>query len=169
MKSKQRCLTRAALLLALTLAIQSLRLLIPLPPFATTFLIGSLINACLLVALEKVGLGSASLIGVIVPLSAYFQQMLPLPIFILPVAAGNLIYLFLLQGGRKFPVSLRLLAAAAGKGVFLYSFFYWLLLQVHLPAQLASAMLFLMGWPQVATALIGAMLGLYLVQRLRDI
>lgn len=169
MNNPQQKLTRAALLLALLLLLQSLRLLIPLPPLASTFLIGSLVNACLVVALEMTGRGPAVLIGFMAPLAAYFQQMLPLPIFILPVAIGNLLYLALLDAARQLPSGLRIVAAAAAKTGFLYGAFYWLLLQLQLPAPLASALLLAMSWPQLATAIIGAMLGLYLSRRLRAV
>lgn len=49
-------LARGALLLALTLVFQSLRFLIPVPVFLSTFLIGTLVNMCLLVAVEEVGM-----------------------------------------------------------------------------------------------------------------
>ena len=60
-----------------------------------------------------------------------FQQMLPLPIFILPVAVGNLLYVVLLDTVKMLPFTLRIPLAAALKAGFLYTAFYWLLLQLQ--------------------------------------
>ncbi len=168
MNHNYRLLTRAALLLALTLVLQSLRLVLPLPPFASTLLIGTLVNACLVVALEKTGFHTAVIIGFSAPVTAYFQQMLPLPIFILPVACANLIYVALLGVGRRWPGGVRFVLAAGGKSLFLYAVFFWLLQQIALPEKLASALLMVMGWPQLLTGLAGAALGTYLSRRLRE-
>ena len=94
-------LTRTGLLLALTLVFQSLRFLIPLPPWMSTFLIGSLVNAALLVALQALGLRSALLIACVTPVVAWLQQLLPLLVFILPVALGNSLYIWLFSRLRR--------------------------------------------------------------------
>jgi len=86
MRPKVAILTRTALLLALALLFQSIRLLIPIPPLLSTFLIGSLMNSCFLIAAEMAGAGPAIVLVSLVPIVAYFQQVLPLPIFIIPVA-----------------------------------------------------------------------------------
>lgn len=51
----RREVVRAALLLALLLVVQSLRFVVPLPPFVSMFAIGTLVNACLLISLEVAG------------------------------------------------------------------------------------------------------------------
>lgn len=169
MNPDYRLLTRAALLLALTLVLQSLRLFLPLPPFASTLLIGTLVNACLTVALEKTNFSTAVIIGFAAPVTAYFQQMLPLPLFIVPVACANLLYVTLLGAGRRWPAGVRFALAAGGKSLFLYGAFFLLLQQIALPEKLASALLLVMGWPQFITGLAGAALGIYLSRRLREI
>ncbi|KYZ76998.1 hypothetical protein AXX12_02315 [Anaerosporomusa subterranea] len=166
--SKQTILTRTALLLAITLIFQSLRFFIPIPPLFSTFLVGSLVNATLLISLNAVGLLPTLFLAVIAPLVAYFQQLLLLPIFILPVAAGNMVYVgvfFLLSArGTMFAAA----TAASGKTLLLYLTFSWLLSWVSIPPKIASGLLFVMSWPQLVTALAGAALASIISRRLRN-
>lgn len=159
-------LARAALLLALTLVFQSLRLVIPLPPFFTTFIIGSLVNACLIVALETAGLAAALLIAAVTPVVAYLQQLLPLPVFIVPVAAANILYVLLFRAGLSWSRAGAIGLAAAGKTALLYFTFAWLLTQINFPPRLATGLLFVMSWPQLVTAVLGGMLATIVGRRL---
>lgn len=163
----QRLLTRAALILALTLVFQSLRLVIPLPPLFSTFLIGTLVNACLLVAVETVGLVPAAVIAVVAPVAAYLQQMLLLPVFIIPVAIGNFllvaIYKGLISKGRMVSIGL----AAFGKTGFLFAAFSWMLTFVNINPKLSASVLFVMSWPQLVTAILGGVLATLAMKRIR--
>ena len=166
--SRSGAVARAALLLALTLVFQSLRLVIPVPPFFTTFIIGSLVNACLLIALETAGLGAAAAIAVVAPVVAYLQGLLFLPVFIPPVALGNLIYVLLFKAGLARGRVLATLAAAAGKAAFLFAAFAWLLTLVSVPATLAAGLMFAMSWPQLVTTVAGGILATVVCRRLGD-
>lgn len=161
-----KMLARAALLLALTLVFQSLRLIIPLPPFFTTFVIGSLVNACLLIALETAGLAAALAIAAVTPVVAYLQQLLPLPVFIPPVAAANIVYVLLFRAGLAWSRAGAIGIAAVGKTVLLYFTFAWLLTLINLPPRLAAGLLFVMSWPQLVTTVIGGVLATIIVRRL---
>lgn len=167
MSSTSRILTRTALLLALVLLFQSLRLLIPISPFLSTFLIGSLINSCLLIAAEMVGVGPALVIVFLTPVVAYFQQVLPLPIFILPVALGNAIYIGIFRMGEHWKYWLSISVAAACKAAFMYFAFSWLLTLVEIPAKIAVGLLFAMSWPQFVTGLLGGLLANIIKKRLK--
>jgi hypothetical protein len=167
MNSKSIILARAALLLALTLLFQSLRFVIPVPPILSTFLIGSLMNACLLVAAEWVGVGPVLIISFLAPVVAYFQQVLPLPIFIIPVALGNAIYIGLFLMGRQLQFWLNLSVAAVSKTFFMYVAFTWLLTLIAIPSKLAASLLFIMGWPQFVTGIIGGILAGIIKKRLK--
>jgi len=167
MSSKSIILTRAALLLTLALLFQSLRFVIPVPPMLSNFLIGSLINACLLVAAEWVGVGPTLTIIFLVPIVAYFQQVLPLPIFIIPVALGNAIYIGLFLMGRRVQFWLNLSIAAASKAVFMYVAFCWLLTLIEIPTRIATGLLFIMSWPQFVTGIIGGILANIIKKRLK--
>ena len=163
-------LTRTGLLLALTLVFQSLRVLIPLPPWMSTFLIGSLVNAALLVALQALGLRSALLIACVTPVVAWLQQLLPLPVFILPVALGNSLYIWLFSRLRRAgPEWLAVGSAALGKAAFFFLAFRGLLSMLELPPALSAAILFVMGWPQLVTGLIGGFIAIYAWRRLERI
>ncbi|HWR43759.1 hypothetical protein [Sporomusa sp.] len=165
--SEHKVITRAALLLALTLIFQSLRFFIPLPPFLSTFIIGSLVNATLLIAAEKVGLWPALMIAAIAPMVAYFQQLLPLPVFIVPVALGNAVYISLfltsLRWGRVLAVTL----GTAGKAGILYGAFVWLLTVIAVPPKLAAGIMLAMSWPQLVTGIFGGIIASLVVRRIR--
>lgn len=47
--------TRTGLILAVTLILQGLRMVIPIPPQVSMFVVGSLVNACLIVAVLLIG------------------------------------------------------------------------------------------------------------------
>jgi len=82
--NQTRTITRTALLLASTLILQSLRLVLPLPPQTSMFLIGSLVNLCFVLAVLKIGWKSGLLIALVTPVFAYVEGMLPfLPLFFL--------------------------------------------------------------------------------------
>lgn len=164
---KYTILTRTALLLALTLVIQSLRFIIPIPVFLSTFVIGSLVNACLLVAVETVGIRSALLIAIIAPVIAYFQQLLPLPIFIIPVALGNAIYTGVFSIGKRWNSWLRIGVAASSKTVFMYATFSWLLTLIAIPVKLATGLMLVMSWPQLVTGVVGGILANIIKKRVQ--
>ena len=63
-------ITGIGLLLAVMVIFQSLRILLPMPPWINTFIIGSLVNTCLLVALIRYGISASLLLGSIAPLIA---------------------------------------------------------------------------------------------------
>jgi len=167
MNKKYTILTRTALLLALTLVFQSLRFIIPIPVLFSTFLIGSLVNACLLVAGETVGARPALLIALIAPIVAYFQQLLPLPIFIIPVALGNAIYIGVFSIGTRWNSWLRLGVAALSKTLFMYIVFSWLLTLISIPTKLATGLMLVMSWPQFVTGVVGAILANIIKKRLQ--
>ena len=111
-------ITRTALLLVVTLLLQGLRLVIPVPPQISLFFIGSLVNACLVIAVLRTDLKAGSVIAVAAPIFAYFEGMLPLPFFIPVVAVGNLIYVVFIWALQQY--GLRKLYIAA----FLKPLFY---------------------------------------------
>ena len=160
-------MARTSLLLALTLICQSLRFFLPVPVFFSTLIIGALVNACLLVALKMAGLGPALVIALITPIVAYFQQVLPIPIFIVPVAVGNSLYVWLYDRLERIgPAGMAIGAAAAGKAAFFYLAFSWLLGLIQLPPLMASAIMFIMSWPQLATGIAGGLLAHFISRRL---
>lgn len=165
--SNNRILTRTALLLSLTLIFQSLRFFIPVPPFLSTFLIGSLVNASLLIAAEKAGLWPAVIIASIAPVVAYFQQLLPLPVFIVPVALGNITYIVLFLVILRWNRLLSIVSATIGKTGLLYGIFAWLLTFVAIPPKLAAGIMLAMSWPQLVTGVFGGILASLAIKRIK--
>jgi hypothetical protein len=165
--SDSRIITRTALLLAITLIFQSLRFFIPLPPFLSSFIVGSLVNTSLLVAAEKAGLWPALMIAIIAPVVAYFQQMLPLPIFIIPVALGNAVYIVLFSVCLARSRIVSVAVAALGKAGLLYVVFAWLFTFVAIPPKLAAGIMLTMSWPQIVTGVMGGLLSYLTARRIR--
>ncbi|WP_312421591.1 hypothetical protein [Anaerospora hongkongensis] len=166
MRNHQR-LTRAALLLAIMLIFQSIRLFVPVPPFISMFVIGSAVNACLLLAVERASWRLAIVLAVIAPGIAYLQQVLPLPIFILPVAAANSAYVLGYYMGNRFlgywpAVGIAALAKAAAMFVMVT----WVVQWVDLPAKVTAALSAMFGWPQLITGLGGGIIGYVILKRL---
>ena len=91
--SRQRRMTRMAILLALMIVIQSLRFILPLPSLILLFLIGTALNACLICTTELIGLSAALGLALLMPLVAFFQQAFFSPLFVLPALIANIIYL----------------------------------------------------------------------------
>lgn len=164
---KLQQIVRTALLLALTIVVQSLRFVLPIPALASTFLIGTLVNACLLVALLSTGRRAALLIACVTPVVAYIQQLLPLPVFILPVAIGNCLFVWLYERLLRIgPVWPAIGGAAAGKAAFFYLAFSWILKWIELPPAVTAGLLFVMSWPQLVTGIAGAILARWVVRKL---
>lgn len=145
-------LTRAALLLTCALVTQALRVILPLPGLLTMFVIGSVVNMCLVLTVWVSKLQYALLSCAILPLLAYLQgQLAFLPMW--PVVfAGNAI-LVLVAAKRSdwkllvFGPLLKTIVLWAGTGLVLEL--------LHLNGALARLMLTMMSWPQLLTALIG--------------
>lgn len=165
MHNHQR-LTRAALLLAIMLIFQSIRLFVPVPPFVSLFIIGSAVNACLLLTVEQAEWKLALVLAVIAPVVAYLQQVLPLPVFILPVAAANGAYVLGYRLSHSFfgywPA---VIIAAAAKAGAMYAMVAWVMAWIELPAKLAAALSMMLGWPQLITGLGGGIVCFLVLKR----
>jgi hypothetical protein len=157
---------RTALLLTLMIVLQSLRLLVPIPPFISMFVIGSAINACLLVALEITGRKAALGMAFLAPIVAFFQQALPSPIFILPVAVTNMAYILIYHMVISRSRWLAITLASISRMLTLYFSSAWAFSIVNLPEKQASLLKALMSWPQLITGIAGAILCTLLLKRL---
>lgn len=93
--NKTRQLVTAAALLALTLVFQNIRLL-PIGTAVSTYIIGSLVNSCLILAACLVSLWAGLLISVAAPLVALLQGYAPAPM--LPFLMVGNVVLVLLYG-----------------------------------------------------------------------
>lgn len=156
-------IARGAVFFALALLAQSLRLFVPIPPLAGMFVIGSLVNALLLLAAIYAGWRAAALLGILLPAAAFMQGQLPAPIFIPGVAAGNLVFI---ACGHFFWRQRALYFAPFLKAGILYAGLWMALRFTVLPSSAAKAAAVLMSWPQVITALCGILLAQRLAKRI---
>ena len=166
--SKTRKLTETALLLALALCFQSLRYFSPLASLGGVLVIGSLVNLVLFVTVGRVGVLSAMLISIVMPLMAVAQGHL-MHIYLVPaVAAGNCIlaivwWLFYV----KFKIcsqTVSMLIGAFAKFLFLWwavPFTFRVFLYSGWEGNASKILEILtrnMSWPQLVTAIVGGYL-----------
>ena len=68
-----KSLVVGALLVAIAVILQASRLLMPLPPLLTTFIIGTLVNMMLVLCVRLNGFTSAVVLSLLLPIFAYVQ------------------------------------------------------------------------------------------------
>ncbi len=145
-----------ALLIAIAVILQSLRLFVPLPPLAGTLIIGSLVNMMLAASYLICGFKVAGMLSVLLPLSAYFQGQLLLPVLVPLVVIGNFVYIGIISLVREkktyyiFP--------AIGKAAVMLSGAKMFLVLFEITGAAAKSILFAMSIPQLITGLTGAFL-----------
>ena len=95
-----RNLVRGAILLALAVVLQGMRLIIPVPTPISMFLIGSAVNACLVLIARTTGRTQGVTAAVLLPVFAWLEGMLPLWFFIFPVMVGNMVFVLLVNAAK---------------------------------------------------------------------
>ena len=148
-------LVRAALLLAVALVVQGLRFVLPLPGLVTMFVIGTVVNACLVLTVRRTRLRLAAVSSLLLPMVAYMQGQLALAPMIAIVFAGNLVLCLVahrLHGWRLY------LAGPLLKTLFLWAGTGLVLNLLHLGGPVAHVMQLMMSWPQLVTAFLGILL-----------
>ena len=171
-----RFLTCTAMGIALVILAQLLGNVLPagftvIGPFTgKQLLTGSLVNCVLFVFTGAVGLWSGVVIGLASSILALFLGIGPILPVVPVVACGNalLCVLFGLLRG-KLPDWLNVVIAALLKCGFL-----WLLVPVVIraagvPAKQAAALSIMFSWPQALTALLGGLLALLILLRLKKV
>ncbi len=154
MRITTRVITRSALLLALALAIQSVRM----PQFAT----GPLVNAILLIAVNTVSLPGAVLIGLCTPFIAFAMGIMPLAPVVPVIMTGNVVLVAVFAQLIKRPV-LGIIAAALSKYAVMTLFIIYLLpmlFKIELPGKIVTTL----TTPQLFTALAGGVLALLVLK-----
>lgn len=160
-------LVRGALLVALALALQSLRLVLPMPQLLSTFIIGTLVHMMLVLTLQLGGLKTALLLAFLLPLTAYVQGQVLLPFLIPVIWLGNFIFVLLVRqfkGSRKLSLCVPPLAKACGMLLAAWAALSFLALPN--PA-LRKTVMFAMSVPQLLTAVAGILLAEQVKKRLR--
>lgn len=160
-----KIMVRGALLIALALVLQSIRLLLPLPTLLSTFIIGTLVHMMLVVTHHKSTTRTAMLLCCMLPLTAYMQGQLLIPILIPVVAVGNL--LFLLLYSRLQDKALVYILPPLAKAVSMLAAAY-IALQImgfnHIAV--VKAILFGMSVPQLVTGIAGIALSKVLLTKI---
>lgn len=150
-----RQLTRAAILLTLALIFQSLRFIIPLPPFLSVFLIGMLVNSVLAFAAWRSSLTYALGFSAILPCVAYLHGQLPIPVFIPIVILGNWLYIIILRG---YAQSKKAYLAPLAKAFVMYSATLLVMQFFSLPPIFQKTVGLIMGVAQLVTGFAGIIL-----------
>lgn len=166
---KNRTMVRGALLIALTLVLQSLRLFMPLPLLVSTFLIGSLVHMMLVLTLKLNGRTTSILLGILLPLTAYAQGQLALPFLIPVVWLGNIFFVAanFIFAGRKF---MELFLPPLCKGAVMLVAAWLVLCVLELAnSALRNTIIFAMSVPQVLTGIIGTLLARKFANRLQKV
>lgn len=161
-------LVRGALLVALALALQSLRLVLPMPQLLSTFIIGTLVHMMLVLTLQFNGLKTALLLAFLLPLTAYVQGQVLLPFLIPVIWLGNFIFVLLVRqfkDSRK--LSLCVPSVAKACVMLLAAWVALSFLALPNPA-LRKTVMFAMSVPQLLTAVAGILLAEQVKKRLRQ-
>ena len=161
-------LVRGALLVALALALQSLRLVLPMPQLLSIFIIGTLVHMMLVLTLQLSGLKTALLLAFLLPLTAYVQGQVLLPFLIPVIWLGNFIFVLLVRqfkDSRKLSLSIPPLAKACVMLLAAWAALSFLALPN--PA-LRKTVMFAMSVPQLLTAVAGILLAEQVKKRLRQ-
>lgn len=159
-----RMITRTAILLALTILFQTLGRFIPLGQF-NQFIVGPLVNACLLIAAAYTGLAGGAVVSVLSPFGAILTgAAIPLP-FAPFIALGNfiLVLLFVLLKKKQL---VGIAAGAVLKFAFLWGSILVFTGLVNIPAKKATLLIASFSWPQLVTAIIGGAIALVVLKAL---
>lgn len=180
---KTKRTTNAAILLALAIVFQNLRM-IPILAQGTpqsALVISSLVNLVLIVAAEFAGLWYACFIGFVLPITAFLQGQVAFVPFIPMVAIGNAIFPLAYYFGckaMKLPKGLnKIIAVIIGAGLkfgFLFlamPFVFRVSIMPTLTPEKGAVMLKAIqaqfGLVQLTTALVGGFLAVYLIKILQ--
>lgn len=162
-----RIITRTAVLLALTIVFQLLgRIFTPYLGPNSNFIVGPLVNTCLIIATASAGLSGAALIAILAPFTALLTgAALPLP-FLPFISIGNFILVLLFHIFRQKQI-VGLLTGSILKFGFLFVSVIFFLKVFQVPPKLAGVMYFSFSWPQLVTALAGSIIALAVIRTLK--
>lgn len=166
MKSKySNFIAKTAMFLALNIMFQILGRSIPLGP-NNNFIIGPIVNAILFVSTIALGVSSGAIVGLLSPFGAILTGA-SIPLFLAPIIAiGNLLLVLTFNLLKKRKV-ISILTSAVIKCAFLYIAVSKMLSILNIPEKKTSMLLFIFGWPQFVTALIGGFIAILLFNKLK--
>ena len=150
-------------MLTMAIVAQEIRLFLPLPPLLSIIVIGTMLNAIMVIAVRYASLTSAIIISAILPLFAFMQGHVIIPLMIPVIFLGNFVLVLVCD---KFWGKSIIILAPVLKTVTLYMLSRVLLSMLGLQNKLVDAILLGMGWPQLITAILGIILAMQLEKRL---
>ena len=152
MKGKLNLLTKAAVLLAIAIVFQ----LVKMGQYVT----GTGINAVLITAVGVCGLPWAAAIGIMTPMLAVLLGVQPPPtIMLVPfIMAGNTVYVVLFRLLRRYNDYIGIIAAALTKYILLYTAANIIVDKLPAPIRLAFS------FPQLITAAAGGAIALIVLK-----
>ena len=158
-----RTLARGSVLLTMAIVAQEIRLFLPLPPLLSIIVIGTMLNAIMVIAVRYASLTSAIIISAILPLFAFMQGHVIIPLMIPVIFLGNFVLVLVCD---KFWGKGIIIIAPVLKTVSLYMLSRALFSMLGLQNKVVDAILIGMGWPQLITAILGIILAMQLEKRL---
>ena len=161
-----RTLARGSVLLTMAIVAQEIRLFLPLPPLLSIIVIGTMLNAIMVMAVRYASLTSAIIISAVLPLFAFMQGHVIIPLMIPVIFLGNLVLVLVCD---KFWGKGIIILAPVLKTVTLYMLSRVLLSMLGLQNKVVDAILLGMGWPQLITAIFGIILAMQLEKSLTSV
>lgn len=164
--SKIKMLTRTAVLLAVVVVVQMVGRSLP----NNNFIVGPLVNMCLLVAAMTAGLGGGIAIAVLSPFTSLINNHAPLAAALLPfapfIAVGNILFLVIFYLLYKKAKYAGVVLASIVKFAFLLAAIK-VFLNVFEFSKFAEKLIALFSYPQLITALIGGFLAIPVIYGVR--
>ena len=161
-----KTLARGSVLLTMAIVAQEIRLFLPLPPLLSIIVIGTMLNAIMVIAVRYANLPAAVMISAILPLFAFMQGHVIVPLMIPVIFLGNFVLVLICD---RFWGKGAIILAPVLKTFTLYMLSKILLSVLGLQNKVVDAILLRMGWPQLITAILGIILAMQLEKRLISI
>ena len=147
--TRNQKVVRGAMLIALAVVLQALRLVIPLPRMASAFLIGTLMHMMLTFSFWRNGKTTALFMAALLPVFAYLQGQIIIHVLVPVVLLGNVLFVNAVAKIRT------LWLAPVLKTAFMAGSAYCVLQLFEIGPQLYKPLLFSMSVPQLVTGYAG--------------
>ena len=159
-------LVLGGLLVAIAVILQASRLILPLPPLLTTFIIGTLVNMMLVLCVRLNGFASAVILSILLPIFAYVQGQLVLPMLIPVVALGNILFVYCVKSFEQGVLAY--LVPPAVKAVSMCAAAYVVICFLGIKGvAMQKGILFAMSVPQLVTGITGVLCAKKMVEVLK--
>jgi hypothetical protein len=170
-KFSTRFMTRTAILLALTVAVQMAGRSIPAP--ANSYIVGPLVNACILISTAFVGLTGGIIISILAPFTSLINNhavIAPILLLFAPfIAIGNMLLAFCFHILKKKSQVAGIIIGAILKFGFLFGAIkLFVNLKGDIKPKIVSNLVSLFSFPQLITALIGGIIAIAVIKALKN-